>query len=163
MDADYAADGDNRRSISGFICMVHGNIISWFSKQQSIVAQSTTEAEYVAMADGLKDALYLKHIHDEILGQDIKIMVLEDNQGAIELLKNKKISSRTKHIDVRTHFIRDLYDSGLIDIEYCPSAENLADGLTKPLALAPFNQIFLRLLSSGDIELNSEPDPEDEN
>jgi hypothetical protein len=134
-DSDYAGDIQTRRSTSGYVFLSAGAAISWSSKKQRSVALSTTEAEYVAMSEACKEAIWLQRLMDD-LGRklDGPMLLLSDNQGAIALVRNPEFHQRTKHIDVRHHFIRELVnDEGVINPQYCPTSEMTADGLTKAL------------------------------
>ncbi|CAB1105045.1 unnamed protein product [Ectocarpus sp. CCAP 1310/34] len=135
VDASYA-DTEDRRSVSGLATTVGGTVVSHGSKTQSIVSLSSTEAEYIAAGEGVKEALFvravLSFVAPETSGSSIK--VLEDNQGAIALVQNPLSSGRTKHIDVRYHFIRGLFRSGDISVKFVPTTEQHADLLTKALS-----------------------------
>ena len=135
VDASYADESTNRRSVTGIAVTLGGTVISHASKTQPVVAASTSEAEYIEGAAGVKDALFahkvLSFMAPETCGASIK--VLKDNQGAIALIENPLSSARSKHIDVRYHFIRDLFRSKAITVEYVPTAEQHADLLTKAL------------------------------
>ncbi|GJW65468.1 copia protein [Tanacetum coccineum] len=111
----------------------------WFSKKQTVLAISTTEAEYVGAEKACQQALWMKHalIDYDIRHDDILIMC--DNKGAIELSKNPVQHSRTKHIEIRYHFLRNNVRKGNISIENFSSEDNFADILTKPLKREPFN------------------------
>ena len=110
-DADYASTATDRRSVSGGIVMCGGAAVSWFSRTQKCVTLSTSEAEYVALADSFKEALFMRHVWSFLLpdyGLPC-IKVFEDNQGAIALASNPVSNSNSKHIDVRHHyFLREL-------------------------------------------------------
>ncbi|KAH9101333.1 hypothetical protein LEN26_015722, partial [Aphanomyces euteiches] len=122
IDADYANDATTRRSTSGYFLFLNGCLISWKSKLQNIVALSTSEAEYISMSYGLQEALWLKSLLEELeLSIKLPIIVYEDNQSTIKMAENSALQQRTKHIDVRHHFIRDLVREHMIKIEYCPT------------------------------------------
>ena len=106
VDADYAHKAEDRRSVSGAGICCGGTLVSWFSRTQKCVTLSTTEAEYVAMADGVKEALYVRGILKFFMPsvESKGIGVFEDNKGAIDLAENPLSSSNSKHIDVRYHF-----------------------------------------------------------
>ncbi|CAB1116481.1 unnamed protein product [Ectocarpus sp. CCAP 1310/34] len=135
VDASYA-DAEDRRSVSGLATTVGGTVISHGSKTQAIVSLSSTEAEYIAAGEGVKEALFvravLSFIAPETSGSSIQ--VLEDNQGAMALVQNPLSSARSKHIDVRYHFIRGLFRSGEISIKFVSTSEQHADMLTKALS-----------------------------
>ncbi|GJW02723.1 retrovirus-related pol polyprotein from transposon TNT 1-94 [Tanacetum coccineum] len=116
---------------------------SRFSKKQTALAISTTEAEYVSVGKACQQALWMKQalIEYDIRLDDVPIMC--DNKGAIDLIKNPVQHSRTKHIEIRHHFLRDNVQKGHISIEKVPSVDNITDILTKPLKRESFN--YLRL------------------
>ena len=112
----------------------------WFSRTQKCVTLSTTEAEYVAMGDGVKEALFVRNLLSFVLPSEKQkvLRVLEDNQGAIALAKNPLGSSNSKHIDVRHHFIRDLVEKEEVCIKHVDSEDQHGDILTKALPRAIF-------------------------
>ncbi|GKC76372.1 hypothetical protein Tco_1127146 [Tanacetum coccineum] len=120
-------------------------LISWFSKKQTALAISTTEAEYVSAGKACQQALWMKQA---LVDYDIKlddITVLCDNKGAIDLSINPILHSRTKHIEIQHHFLRDNVQKGNITIEKVASEDNIADILTKPINREPFNILRLGL------------------
>ena len=137
-DADYASKENDRRSVSGIAATLGGTVVSHTSKTQRLVSLSTSEAEYIAAGEGVKKTLFvravLSFIAPETSGASIK--VLEDNQGAKVQIESPLSSARSKHIDVRYHFIRDLFRTRKISVEYVASAEQHADILTKALSRA---------------------------
>ena len=106
-DADYAGDLDTRRSTTGFVFIMNGGAISWSSKRQPTVAVSTTEAEYMAAAQAVKEALWMRKLMLDLNLSGGTISIKADNQSAIKLLKNPLTSMRSKHIDVIYHFARE--------------------------------------------------------
>lgn len=137
-DSDYAGCIETRRSTTGFIIMISGGPVSWCSKRQPIVSLSSTEAEYIAAAECLKECLYLKVYLSELIGKQVKISLSIDNQSAIQLIKTGSFSKRSKHIDVRYYFIHENYKKGDLDIRYCPTNLQIADMFTKPLSIDKF-------------------------
>ena len=135
VDASYA-DAEDRRSVSGLATTVGGTVISHGSKTQAIVSLSSTEAEYIAAGEGVKEALFVRAVLSFVAPETSggSIQVLEDNQGAMALVQNPLSSARSKHIDVRYHFIRGLFRSGDISIKFVPTSEQHADMLTKALS-----------------------------
>ena len=108
VDADWGGDAETRRSTSGDIFQVAGCTISWRSKRQAIVALSSTEAEYIAMSFTTQEAIWLKRLLESLKVEQPKpTKLFEDNQGAIVLSKKPNNHSRTKHIDLQFHFIRE--------------------------------------------------------
>ncbi|GJT28299.1 retrovirus-related pol polyprotein from transposon TNT 1-94 [Tanacetum coccineum] len=144
-DSDHAGDYVDRKSTSGVCTFMGCCLTSWFSKKQTALAISTTEAEYVSAGKACQQALWMKQalIDYGVRLDDIPIMC--DNKGAIDLSKNPVQHSRTKHIEIRHHFLRDNVQKGNISIEKVSSEDNIADILTKPLKREPFNYLRLGL------------------
>ena len=139
-DVDYANEDNVRRSVSGIAVTLGGTVVSHASKTQRVVSLSTSEAEYIAVGDGVKEALFvragLSFIAPETCGASIK--VLEDYHGTKALIENPLSSARSKHIGVCFHFIRELFKARKIFVEYVASAEQHADILTKAFSRANF-------------------------
>jgi len=141
-DADWAGDLDNRRSTTGNTFMMAGAAISWFSKRQATVALSTAEAEYVALSSAVQEAVWLEKLLSDIkYTRDGPIVIMEDNQGAIAIAQNPVGHARTKHIDIRYHYVRECVCSGTVSLKYCPTDEMMADIFTKPLAKFKFEKL----------------------
>ena len=132
-DSDYAANVDNRRSTTGYVFLLHGGAISWSSRLQPTVAASTCEAEYMAAASTVKEALWLKILLNDLGCRSGAVQLYADNQGTIKLLKHPIASKRSKHIDVMHHFARERVAMGDVKIDYCPTSKMVADVLTKAL------------------------------
>ena len=133
-DADMAGDIDGRRSTSGVLVFLGSGQISWLSLKQKVVALSTCEAEYVAAATAACQVVWLRRLLGELTGVEAHPPALMvDNQPAIALAKNPVLHDRSKHIDVKFHFLRDCVDGGQIVIEFVETGRQLADVLTKPL------------------------------
>ena len=134
------ADGsmlEDRRAISGYAFLIDGGAVSWSSKRQEIVSLSTTESEYVAATHGMKEALWLHSLLSEVFGGFDKVTVLfGDNQAAISLARDHQYHARTKHIDVRYHWIRWVIEQGALHLVYCPTDDMVADVLMKSLPSA---------------------------
>ena len=137
-DSDWAGDVATRRSTTGYCFLIAGAAVSWTSKLQNTVALSASEAEYMAASAAVQEAIYLRGVLKDIGEQSGPTVLREDNQGCIELVKNPVYHTRTKHIDVRYHFVRERFAGGEILMEYCPTRDQLADCLTKPLQGDPF-------------------------
>ena len=150
-DSDYANQRD-RHSIAGFSYHFGQGAISWSSKKQQVIALSTVEAEYIAQAHAAKEALWLRSFISEIRNESARaITINSDNQGAIALSKDNKFHLRTKHIDVRYHFIREAVEDGKVSVVYIPTDDNPADIFTKPLAKTKFRR-FVELLGLRPID-----------
>lgn len=141
-DADYAGDQATRKSTSGIISFINTGPISFKAKQQECVALSTTEAEYMACAIGVKDLIWLRRFTEE-LGAPInqEAWLLCDNQGAIRLVKNPEFHERTKHIDIKFHFIREKYADGIFELRYVETDQQRADIFTKSLSADKHNYL----------------------
>ena len=141
VDADYANKDNDRRSVSGVAVMVGGTVVNASSTTQHRVTLSTSEAEYVAMAQGTKTALSTKKAVLDFLQPGLASETFDffqDNQGAIAIAQNPISGGRTKHIDVRYHFTRELVERKVLNIQYTESSNQHADILTKPLGLEAF-------------------------
>jgi len=123
-DADMADDIDSRKSTSGYLITYSGGAVSWQSKLQKCVALSTTEVEYIAITKAAKELLWMKKFLQELGLQQDRYLLYCDNQSAIHLSKNSTFHSRSKHIDVRYHWIRDALDEKLLYIEKIHTDDN---------------------------------------
>ena len=135
VDTDFASKATDRRSVSGAMVFVASMLVVWISRTQKCISQSTSEAEYLAMGDGVKEALFVNGMLQFLRPskKPRKIDVREDNSGAIALAENPLSSCRSKHIDVRHRFLRNLTEEGVIEVTHVPSKEQHADILTKAL------------------------------
>jgi len=141
-DADWAGDVTTRKSTSGYVFQIGSSTVSWSSKRQSVVALSSTEAEYVALSHATQEATWLRNLLQSMgFDQANPMTIFEDNQGTIALAKNPKHHARTKHIDIKYHFIRDAISEKKIQLDYCPTNEMIADILTKSLARPQFEKL----------------------
>ncbi len=131
MDSNFAGEVDHRRSTTGYVFTFGSTAISWVSQLQKIVTISTTEAEYVAVIEASKELIWLQGLLTK-LGFEQEMNVLHsDSQSAIHLVKNSTFHSRTKHIDLRYHFIRSLIEDGVLKLVKIAGSKNLANMLTK--------------------------------
>jgi hypothetical protein len=145
-DSDWAKDVPTRKSVSGSVFMLAGGPVSWSSKAQTCVAQSSTEAEYVASAEAAKELIWLRYLLRDIHCPPPQATPLFiDNRGASLLAKNPVYHNRTKHIDIRHHFIRQCVSDGLIDVKLISTSDNAADLFTKSLGRIKL-QLFRSLI-----------------
>lgn len=146
IDADWANCPVDRRSYIGYAFILSGNPVSWESRKQRTVALSSTEAEYMALTEAAKQAAYLHGFLRE-LGYiaDHKIVIFCDNNGARKIAENPVYHSRTKHIDVRHHYVREVLGRGFLKIEYTSTEDMASDVLTKRVP-APKHRKCLTLL-----------------
>jgi len=134
VDSDFAGCKNTRRSTEGNIFLVAGGPISWETKRQDTVTLSTVEAGFMAFSRAATQALWLSKYFEEI-GLPIAkpVIIRADNIGSISISTNDKNHWRTKHIDIRHHFIKERTKANKVTFQYIPTAENIADLLTKPL------------------------------
>jgi hypothetical protein len=138
-DADWGTDKADRKSVTGWLATVNGDPVSWASKKQSVVALSSCEAELYAECSAVQEALWLQGLFKELGFTGTGTAVLyEDNQSAMRTAKNGVRSERTKHVDIKYHFITDVVESGKVRIEWIPSAQQPADIFTKALHTQQF-------------------------
>ena len=147
-NSDYAGDIDDRKSTSG--------VVVWSSKKQQIVTLSTIEAEFVAAASSSCEIIWMRRLLETLHNQQQgPIVIYCDNVSAIKLSKDPILHRRSKHIDVRFHFLRDLYKDGVIDLVFCMSEDQLTNLLTKPLKPVVFMKLrsMLVICSSKEAEV----------
>lgn len=145
-DADFAGDTSTRKSTSGSVVFFGSNMVSWSSERQQSVSLSTTESEYIAASQCAKELVWLKNLVCEILDEtSIETILYMDNQSAIRLVKNPEFHKRTKHIDIRYHFIREKFEENFFDLEYVATQDMIADVFTKALPAAKFNELISKL------------------
>ncbi|KAK0603791.1 hypothetical protein LWI29_008696 [Acer saccharum] len=149
VDSDYAGDRDKRRSTSSYFFIIAGCCVSWKSQLQSVVALSTTEAEYIAVTEAVKEAIWLQGLLNEINVFKEKSIIYTDSQSALHLCKNPVFHERTKHIEVKYHFIRDQISDGVVEVDKISTEDNPADMGTK---VVPYSKLkhCLNLLKIGD-------------
>ena len=136
-DSDWAGDVDTRRSTTGYVVFAAGAPISWCSKLQSTVAISSMEAEYMAAFFAVQEVVWLKGVLSEMdLGYGQPVPLLIDNQSAIRLAKNPMYHKRSKHIEIKWHWLREkVGEQNLVELVYVRSADNTADIFTKALGI----------------------------
>jgi hypothetical protein len=145
-DSDWAGDVDDRKSTSGVLFRLGGSPITWQSSKQRVIALSTCEAEYIAAATAACQAIWLHRLLADMSGKGGRpTTIFIDNKSAIQLCKNLVFHDRSKHIEVRYHFIRECVEAGKICAEHISTGDQLADILTKPLARVRFQELRTRL------------------
>lgn len=138
-DADFAANRDDRTSMGGQLIFLDKSPIMWRTFKQQSVSLSTMESEFIAMTETSKELLWydriLNECHEKEIFNDSKLksLLYVDNMATIDFIKSPIENHRTKHIDVKLFFIRDLYFKDVFEIKHIRSKENLADPFTKPL------------------------------
>ncbi len=140
-DADWAGDETTRASTSGVLVLLGSNPIYWNSVRQRVVAKSSAEAEYAALNTAAGAVMYLRGIFSDLgIPQELPTVIYTDSQSAIAIAKADTVPKRSKHIEVRYHYIRSLIQRGLIQLRYVRSADNVADFFTKGLTKDVFEK-----------------------
>jgi hypothetical protein len=148
-DSSYAEERD-RKSVGGYIFKQAGAAITWRSAKQDIVAQSSMEAEYIALAEAAKEAMWIRKLQQEFF-PNIKLptIIKQDNQSTIKLANNPIHTNRSKHIDVRYHATRNYVQDKFIRLEYVATSEMIADITTKSLG-STLQKKFVKLIGLTD-------------
>jgi hypothetical protein len=149
-DADWAGDKSDRKSTCGYAFFVNGGIVSWKSKKQTTVAMSSTEAEYIGLSEAAKEAMWLCQLGHDLGIKFDPVKLYEDNQGSIFLADHPVSHQRTKHINVRYHFVRHLVSSGDLEILYLRTEDMVADIFTKALPKEKHLR-FAQVLAGGEL------------
>lgn len=146
-DASWGNDYETARSVSGYVFMLGGAPVSWCSKLQHLTALSSTEAEYIALSFASQEATWLRALLAELgFDQAEPTTIRVDNQSAIAIAENPVHHSRTKHMNIKVHHVRELVHDGAIRLEWCPTEEQVADIFTKPLGSVLFKRHAAALL-----------------
>jgi len=141
-DSDLAGDVDTSKSTSGTMFFLGSCLVCWQSVKQKVVALSSCEAEYIAATTASTQALWLARLLGELLGREVEVVELKvDSESALALAKNPVFHDRSKHIKIKFHFIRDCLEEGSIKTSHIPTADQLADILTKSLGKAKFQEM----------------------
>ena len=145
-DSDYGGSLSDRRSTTGYCTFLGGNLITWRSKKQNVVARSSAEAEFRAMAQGVCELLWIKIILEDLrISWEGPMRLYCDNKSAISIAHNPVQHDRTKHIEIDRHFIKEKLDSGLICTPYVSTNDQLADVLTKGRSSTEFHKLISKL------------------
>ncbi|GLI71559.1 hypothetical protein VaNZ11_016806 [Volvox africanus] len=138
-DSDWAGDKESRRSTTGYVFRINGTAVSWSSQLQRTVATSSVEAEYQALSAAVREALWLNKLCGDMDINNTRMKIWVYSQGAMNLGKNPINSSRTKHVDVQHHVVRERIARGEVVLAYCRTEEMVADTLTKALPEMKFS------------------------
>ena len=155
-DADWAGDMKDRVSTTGYVLFLNGAPIAWCTQKQKCTALSSTEAEYIALAECVKTVVRTRRILEEVGSTLYPTTIFEDNQSCISWVYNS--GKRSKHVDVRYHYSKSIANQGSVNIKYCPTASMVADMFTKPLGPLMFRGQYDRLHSKylrSDVEEES--------
>jgi hypothetical protein len=138
-DLDWGSDIDDRKSTGGYIFQLGSNPITWSSKKQATTSLSSCEAEYRAAKEAGKEVIWLRHLLCELGFQQISATTLYcDNQSAIQVASNPVFHAKTKHIEIDVHYIRDLVQENIVNLQFCPSEDQTTDIFTKSMLEAKF-------------------------
>ena len=146
-DSNWAGDKTDRKSTSGYLVLLNGNPISWQARKQQTVALSSTEAEYQGVSTGACESIWVNMLLEEMIGNKLLVNFFCDNQAAIAIIRSNNYSERTKHIDVKHHFIKQLVRNGSINLQWISTKDQLADVLTKTLNRATHVDLTHRILA----------------
>ncbi|WJZ80505.1 hypothetical protein VitviT2T_000420 [Vitis vinifera] len=145
-DVDYAGSLVDRISTTRYCIFLGGNLVTWRSKKQNVVARSSVESEFRVIAQGLCELLWLKIILDDLRNKwDGPMKLYCDNKSAINIAHNPIQHDRTKHIEIDRHFIKEKLEEGVVCMSYVPSEHQLADILTKGLNNSMFHNLVFKL------------------
>ncbi|RVX05780.1 Retrovirus-related Pol polyprotein from transposon TNT 1-94 [Vitis vinifera] len=135
-DSDYAGNVDDRKNTNGYVFLISEGVVSWSLKKQHVVALSTTETEFMAATSCAYQGVWMRRVLEKLGHSQGKCTtMLCDNSSTIKLSKNLVMHGRSKHIDVRFHFLRDLTRDGVVELKHCVTQEQVADIMTKSLKL----------------------------
>ena len=138
-DFDWAGSTTDRKSTSGCYFNLGSGMISWYCRKQTSVALSTTKAEYIAACGASKEAAWLRKLLAGLFDQELNVTAIHcDNQSCIKLSENPVDHDRSKHIDIRYHYIRDMVQKGAVKLQYLSTDEQTTYILTKPLSRVKF-------------------------
>jgi hypothetical protein len=152
VDSSFASCPDTAKSVTGYVFFMAGCPITWLSKIQPVVARNTTDAEYVAANEAAAEAAWIRNFLEELrLMPRGPITILEDNTGAISWAYDPTIRKRRRHVHVAYNYVRQEIEDGHIEMRYVESAQNSADGFTKPLS-GPDHLKFVKMLGMVDTE-----------
>jgi Reverse transcriptase (RNA-dependent DNA polymerase) len=133
-DSDWAENKNGRKSHSGLFCAVNGGTVMWSCRKQDVVALSSAEAEFIALTETCKEVIWINRVAGDLgVKKMMPITIKTDSQSAMAMCENQRFSHRTKHIDTRYYFVKDLVANGTIKLSYQPTDSNIADMMTKPL------------------------------
>ncbi len=144
-DADWAGDQEDRKSNTGFVFKLNGAAISWVSRKQNCVTLSSMEAEFVALTEATQEVVWLRKVLAEMGEiQTNPTCMFEDNQSCISFVKNGRLNKRSKHIDTKKNYIKDMCDKEIM-LRYCPTEDMVADIMTKPLGCVKLHKFVEEL------------------
>ena len=145
-DANWAGSVIDKRSTSRYCTFVGGNLVTWQSKKQSVVARSSAKAEFRVVAHGICEVLWIKQLLEELKATSpLPMKVFCDNKVVIAIAHNPVLHDRTEHVELDKHFIKEKLENGLIGVPYIPMVEQVANVLTKGLPKKQFGDLVSKL------------------
>ncbi|GMF18573.1 unnamed protein product [Phytophthora fragariaefolia] len=144
-DADLGNEKDDRRSVTGFVLQLNGCTYAYASRKQRLITDDTCSAEFVAAAESSTMMMWTLNLFEELGLRRSKTTLYDDNQAAIAVIKANTGHFKVKGVDLKYHKVRDYFERGEFDLEYCPSEDNVADIFTKPLGPTQFKKLRQRL------------------
>ena len=139
-NSDWGGDIDDRKSAGGYIFQLGSNPITWSSKKQATTSLSSCEAEYRATKEVRNEVVWLQHILCELgFEQSSTTTLYCDNQSVIQIASNLVFHAKTKHIEIDVHYIRDLVQENIVNLQFCPSEDQTVDIFTKSMLEAKFS------------------------
>ena len=154
-DADWAGDKTDGKSTSGYFTFVGGNLVTWRSKKQKVVARSSAEAEFRGMVHGICELLWIRRVLGDLgITLDTPMLLYCDNESAVKIANNPVQHDRTKHVEIDRHFIKDHLERKTIELPHVTSKEQLADMLTKAVCGRVFHSSLDKL---GMLDIHSPP------
>ena len=145
VDSSFA-NAEKRRSVYGYVVFVNGQVAHWRSKVTPMVCLSVTEAEFVAVALTLRDIKWIYSILCELYFQIEHSVIYTDNQGALKIMKAETSTARTRHLDVKLQFSKEIFASGDYELRFVQSSDNVADVFTKGLFRLNFERLVGKLM-----------------
>jgi hypothetical protein len=138
-DSDWMGNTVDQKSTSGFCFSLGSTMISWSNRNWGFIAQSNAEAEYIAASASSKEAVWLKKLLSDLFSVELEPTVIHyDNQSCIKLFENPMFHDKSKHIEMRYQYVRDMVQKNILSIQYVPTTEQMTNILTKPLSLKKF-------------------------
>jgi hypothetical protein len=138
-DSDWMGNTVDRKSTSRYCFSLGSTMISWSSRKQGSIAQSNAKAKYIVASVASREAIWLRKLLSDLFSAKLEPTVIHcDNQSCIKLSENPVFHDRSKHIEMRYHYVRDMVQKNILSIQYVPTAEQTTDILTKPLSLTKF-------------------------
>jgi hypothetical protein len=151
-DSDYSGDKDTRRSVSGYVIYCNGSPVAWRSKGQKSVTLPSTEVEYVAVSEAVREVKFVYQVMESLkIKVKLTIRVNVHNVGAIFLVKKKNANERTKHVNARYHYVQELIKENFVEVVFVPTKENIVGIFTKNLDIKGFERFQSNLLDGYDV------------